>query len=151
MNETEVVSEGICKQVNTAHLLLLHALLPANTSEARLPADEALETSPMAMPLPALPLVSPGAEEDAWGDETGKCCDHSDHFVTTVWTANLGGRIAGGPVGDPVGNTGASRRGIPVNSALRQRLLSSQQASVSGEAGQRMTGSYSLQAYCLGE
>ncbi|KAL0036758.1 hypothetical protein WJX79_008838 [Trebouxia sp. C0005] len=78
------------------------------------------------MPLPTLPLVSPGVEEDAWGDE------------------------ADGPVGDPGGNTGASRPGIPVNSALRQRLLSSQQASVSREAGQGVTGPYSLQAYCLG-
>ncbi len=145
------MSEGSCKQVHTAPLLLLHALLPANTSEARTPADEALETSPIAMPLPTLPSVSPRAEEDAWGDEAGRCCDHSDHFVTTVWAANPGGRIADGPVGDPSGNTGASRPGIPVSSALRQRLLSSQQASVSREAGQGVTGPYSLQAYCLGE
>ncbi|KAA6424335.1 MAG: hypothetical protein FRX49_05547, partial [Trebouxia sp. A1-2] len=42
-----------------------------------------------------------------------------------------------GPVGDPGGNTGASRPGIPVNSALRQRLLSSQQASdAAGYLGQ---------------
>lgn len=145
------MSEGICKQVYTAPLLLLHALLPENTSEARPPADEALETSPIAMPLPTLPLVSPGVEEDAWGDEAGRLCDHSDHLMTTGWAANSGGRVADGPVGDPGGNTGASRPGIPVNSALRQRLLSSQQASVSREAGQGVTGPYSLQAYCLGE
>lgn len=103
------------------------------------------------MPPPTLPSVSPGAEEDAWGDEAGKCCDHSDRFVTTVWAVNPGGRLADVPVADPIGNTGASRRGIPASSALKQRLLSSQQASVSREAGQQVTGPYSLQAYCLGE
>ena len=139
------------KQVNTAPLLLLHALLPANTSEARPPADEALNPwFPIAMPLPTLSSVSADAEEDAWGDEAGRCCDHSDHFVTTVCGGNPGVRTAG-PVGDFSGNTGASRPGISVNSALRQRLLSSQQASVSIEAGQGVTGPYSLQAYCLGE
>ncbi|KAL0052743.1 hypothetical protein WJX82_006893 [Trebouxia sp. C0006] len=77
------------------------------------------------MPLPTLPSVSPGAEADAWGDE------------------------ADGPE-DPSGNTSASRPGIYAISALRQRLLSSQQASVSTETGQGVTGPYSLQAYCLG-
>jgi len=90
VNAQKFVSEGICKQVNTAPLLLLHALLPANTSEARPPADEALKPSPIAMPLPALPSVSPGTEADAWGDEAGRCCDHSDRFVTTVCAANPG-------------------------------------------------------------
>ena len=103
------------------------------------------------MPLPALPSVSPGVEADAWGDEAGRCCDHSDHFVTTVCAANPDGYTAESPVADPSRNTSASRPGVSVNSALRQRLLSSQQASVSTEAGPGVTGPYSLQAYCLGE
>lgn len=126
-------------------------MLPANTSEARPPADEDLKPSPIAMPIPTLPSVSPGAEADAWGDEAGRCCDHSDHFVTTLCAANPGGLIADGPVEGFSRNTSASRSGIPVNFALRQRPLSSQQALVSTEGGQGVTGPYSLQAHCLGE